>query len=298
MDSAALTRNVIAAAIAASLVSCGAAPLERARDASVAYYATHVQQADVSWSYLPLYLDRRFGVEVQLASGLALTEDGLAEVGDALPTIRVYRRLFRTAAPVDPEEISALESPVDRMLAVALHCSSVGLPNDWPTVLRRASERGGYALTHAVLAAQWSLENGCIDWLDLAPGRARQVEGLVALLDDQARLHSEDPRSADVWLEAFAVLHYIGASDRVRPAWLDTLLALQLPDGGWPEHPASDRSSPHATVFALWVLLEELQPGAAEVTMIPSAIGRRPLERKTAAAPVGCGRTLLSRVRR
>lgn len=274
MDAAALTRTGIAAAIAAGLLSCGASPLERARDASVAYYATRVREADVSWSYIPLYLNRRFGVEVRLASGLALTPDGIATEGDALPTIPVYRRLFRIAAPIDPEEISALESPVDRMLAVALHCSSVGLPNDWLGVLRRASERGGYALTHAVLAAQWSLENGCVGWLDLAPGKARQVEGLVALLDDTARLHSEDPRSADVWLEALALLHYVGGRDRIRTEWLDTLLALQLSDGGWPEHPDSKRSSPHATAFALWVLLEELEPQAAEITMIPSAGSR------------------------
>jgi hypothetical protein len=276
MDGARRTRTglaVASVALGTGLLACGSGSLEGAREDALGYFAHHVEEADTSWSYLPPYFARRFGVEVRLASGLLLTPEGLRALGDDLPTLEVFRRLFRRSAPIAAEDVAALESPVDRMLAVALHCRELGLPEDWLTVLRSASELGGYALTHAVLAGQWSVENGCLPWLERAPLLARQVEGLVEILAAQDELGGDDPRAADVWLEGLALLHYVGAGDRMAPAWLETLQSLQRGDGGWPEHRRSAHSSPHATAFALWVLLERLQPDAPNIPMAPPARG-------------------------
>jgi hypothetical protein len=65
------------------------------------------------------------------------------------------------------------------------------------------------------------------------------------------------------------MLYYLGARDRVQPAWLDAMLTAQRTDGGWPLGPGATRSDPHPTALALWVLLENLEPEAPPIRWIP-----------------------------
>lgn len=259
------------AAVPLVLPACTGSGVEAAHQRALRYFE-QVPAADVSWSYLGPHLGRRFGLELALGDGSTLGATGWEGQAEP-PTLAPFRRLFRPTARASLEDVEALESPVDRMLGAALHCDHLGLPDGWRGILEDATEVGGYATTHAALALAWSLENGCMHWVDATSLRHRQVEALVALLAAGDELAASDPDAADIWVEALALLYYLDSRERIASAWLDALLALQRPDGGWPEHPGEPTSSPHTTAFALWVLSEELLEPKGSRAMIPRLSG-------------------------
>ena len=195
--------------------------------------------------------------------------DLAGDPGATLAIAPAYRRLFDSADSTSWAEIGALASPVDRILVTALYCDRVGLPEGWLGTLRAAGDHGGYALTHAAIAEGWTRENGCKSAADLGPLRGRLLDQLERLIEDRDALAENNDRASDIWIEALALHAHAGAGSRVRSEWLDALVALQRNDGGWAEHPRGVRSSPHTTIFALWALLEALEPVSRHVPMIP-----------------------------
>jgi hypothetical protein len=71
-----------------------------------------------------------------------------------------------------------------------------------------------------------------------------------------------------LWIEAVAMLYYIGAGDMVRKEWIEEMVRIQNDDGGWSRNPYQKRSDPHTTAVALWVLLEHLPAGAKRTPWI------------------------------
>jgi hypothetical protein len=135
-------------------------------------------------------------------------------------------------------------------------------------LLRGGSATGGYALTQSVLATEWSVENGCVTRAEIQALRAEQIAWLVTLVQRREELSDEFDAITDIWLEAVAMLYYVGASNTVRPEWLEEIVRIQNDDGGWSRSPAERRSDPHATTLALWVLLEHLTPNAPRAPWI------------------------------
>lgn len=246
--------------------SCAARPearLAEARDRAIAWFASDVDEVEVGWSAIFAYLHRRFGVVVTNAEGRTLHD--ATEGVEPATMFEVFRRLVDPGATVDVARIAALESPIDRISASAIHCDRIPLPADWIEILRRASRMGAYALTHAVAAAGWSLENGCVSPLQLAALRAEQIRLLEQLIEARNELERRHAAASDIWIEAVAMLFYADAGDRVRPEWIEAVLDLQWPNGGWPAHPRASEADPHTTALALWVVLEVLEPDAPRV---------------------------------
>jgi hypothetical protein len=241
--------------------------VQDAFEGGVRYFEQTVRRVDPGWANVFGYLHRRFGLELESAEGQPLHSVPLVQARPGLAA--VYRRLVDPAAAVDPARIAALPSVLDRITASALHCDRIPLPDDWVEVLWAATREGGYALTHAALSGEWTLENGCRPRSELDALQREQVEALVALVDDRAALADEFRTPTDLWLEAMAMLSYLGAGDRFRDAWIDHVVAAQRLDGGWPERPGAKRSDPHTTALALWVLLERLRPDARPVRWVP-----------------------------
>jgi hypothetical protein len=242
------------------------ARLEAARDRAVRYFAEQVHAADPGWVDLFGYLHRRFGVRVTLASGAVLHE---MRAGVARPEVHaLYRRIDDPDASVEKAEIAALPTPIDRITASALHCDRIPLPADWLEILRKASRAGAYALTHAVLATEWTVENGCLERAAAAELHAEQVALLEKLVAERAVLATTHEAAADIWIEAMVMLDYGGEPARVRREWVEEMLTLQHDEGGWPRHPRSKRPDPHATALALWVLLAQLEPSAPRIRWI------------------------------
>lgn len=241
--------------------------LQRSKRRALDYFATRVVEVDPGWASLFGYYHRRFGLEATGAAGQALHDVPEDQLRPEMA--RIVRRLEDASATVEVVEIARLDSTIDRITASALHCDRIPLPGNWLDILARTSEAGGYALTHAALAGQWTLENGCLGARELAPMQARQVALLEALVADRDALAEEFEAATDIWIEALAMLYYLGAGARVPAEWVDAVIVEQRRDGGWPRHPANARSDPHASALALWVLLENLQPEAPSIVWIP-----------------------------
>lgn len=243
------------------------ARLSSALQRASAYLGT-LDHADPSWRGIFGYLQRRFGFELKLASGRFAHEPAAAGTGD--PVLRgILARMDDATATADAATIAAIPSQIDRMTAVALHCDRLALPGNWAAVLEAAGRAGGYALTHAALASQWSVENGCLDAAEARRVQDGLATQLATLIQDRERLAATDPKITDVWIEAAGILTYIGHGQRVTPDALGALLAQQRSDGGWPLHPTSTESDPHATAVAIWALLEALHPERGPSPWLP-----------------------------
>jgi hypothetical protein len=253
--------------IAILAAGCGPSRAEQARDRALAYFTTQVHEIDPSWSSIFDYLHRRFGLELTLASGRS--PHGAREGLERPELFAVYRRLVDPSARVTKRQIAELETPIDRMTASALYCDRIPLPADWLEILGKASRLSAYALTHAAVAARWTLENDCFSELALTPLHFEQVDLLELLIQEREALAERHEVATDIWIEAIALLYYLGEGPRVRPEWIEAVLAAQRGDGGWPNHPREPRSHPHPSALALWVLLESLHPDAPATRWIP-----------------------------
>ncbi len=249
------------------LSGCAGPSAEQASERALGWFASRVHGADPGWANLFGYMHRRFGLEAVNADGEPLHE--VPDDPERPELSRVYRRLVDPGAAVSKAEIAGLPTTIDRITASALHCDRIGLPADWIDILGRASELGGYALTHAALAAEWSRESGCVPEVELAPLQTRQIDLLAGLVARRAELAAEFSTAQDLWIEALAMLYYLQAASRVEPAWIDDLLRAQRPDGGFGARADAKASDPHATALALWVLLERTHPDAPPIRWVP-----------------------------
>lgn len=258
--------SILALLLVLGLAGC-ATDLDDARDSALAYFAAEVESVDPGWAQLFGYMHRRFGLTAWDAAGRPLHE---IPEGQERPEIAaIYRRLSDPSAGISMRQIAALPTAIDRITASALHCDRIPLPMDWPRVLRQAADLGGYALTHAAVASQWTLENGCVPATALAALQREQVDRLIQLVRHRDALAGHMEASQDIWIEAIAMLYYLGAGDRVELAWIREMVQAQRPDGSWAHHPRSEQSDPHTTALALWVLLEQLQPDAPPISWVP-----------------------------
>lgn len=242
------------------------ADVESARARAVGYFAAHVEGPDPSWASLFGYMHRRFGLEAADARGRPLHAP--APLDAAAGWAAIYRRLDDPGATLSSERVAAIASQTDRMTALALHCDTLGTPENWPDVLRAASDAGGYALTHAALATRWTLENGCMSRARLADVEQMQRDRLALMATSRDALERTFANGTDLWLESMSMLYYLEGGDRIDPAMLREVIALQRPDGGWPAHAKRTGSDPHATALALWVLLENERPDTAPIQWI------------------------------
>jgi len=234
------------------------AVLEATKARALAYFTSPRITPDPGWLSLFGYMHRRFGLVVPDAAGTPLHT---VRAGVARPEVfAVYRRIDDPSARVEKRQIAELPTAIDRITASALHCDRIALPDDWVQILLKATRAGAYALTHAVLAAEWSVENGCLERAEMEDLHRQQELHLVELVARRDELATRYAAATDIWIEAIAMLYYSRAGARVRDEWIDSLLAAQRPDGGWPRGPAATRSDPHATALALWIVLENLDP--------------------------------------
>lgn len=189
---------------------------------------------------------------VDAAQQAARANGTVMRTGDKLADmLAVFRRLMDPGARATVADIDALHFPIDQVTSAALHCQTVPLPADFFLTLDEMVELGGYAMTHAIIASQWLLENGCVPAETIAVRRPQHVAALLR------QIEKEEGQLTDRRVEALATLFYIGAGDRARPEWLEFVLQRQLPDGHWPGY-ADQPQTPiaHTTLMALWMLLE------------------------------------------
>ncbi|MBP9004582.1 MAG: hypothetical protein KBH78_13265 [Candidatus Hydrogenedentes bacterium] len=236
------------------------------------------------WTLIAIldFLRRRFGLHERYSAATQLAPD-LGVTITPVEQERYYRLTepgFRFKGSL-PEKLDTM----DDFMTAALYCDVMPIPQDTlAQMLAKLREvdalphetRIGpfkmvvdYFYPHLALALQWMREKNCVTDLaaanELREGLIRSLEGLV----------SRNGPDTDLGMEAMAMLGYLRVPGRVKPAWVEKMVAAQLPDGGWANaiDPALPEltSNGHSTVLALWVLLEQAVPKINDVPWVAPA---------------------------
>ncbi len=192
------------------------------------------------------YLRRKFNLDSTL--GVAGPPIDLYENPKTYPEEIHY--LARVAYP---ERIVNV-SPNGRLEGVSLtnaysaNCDHIPLPDEYWLELEKDISKGDYYLTHVALALALMEDNGCVT-AKAAALREPVMSGMVALANNPNIV-------ADLRYEAVAFLLLSNRRDLVEPEWVSQITAEQRDDGGWSREAGGDKNDPHATLLALWAVLE------------------------------------------
>ncbi|RIK09243.1 MAG: hypothetical protein DCC49_07030 [Acidobacteria bacterium] len=238
-------------------IPTGADPISRA----TRYLASSNPDDDPSVSLILDYLRRRYsisGLGGQISHGADLSRDPTNQ-------LFLYGRIFDPAArleqfatPANAGIDSAKMSSVAYFPLLALHCDRWPLPSGFDSSLRAEVAKGGYFTTHAVVARQWGMEQGCYE------SSSELTEVLRAGLVENAERHV----NGDIFAESLAMLYYGGFGESVRPEWIETLKRTQRADGSFP-FDNTELLPRHSTSLALWALCGAEGIGDPAVTWIP-----------------------------
>jgi hypothetical protein len=189
----------------------------------------------------------------EFADALKRYDEEIAARPKEAPVLRVLRRLLDANNPLQPDDWDHLLIHTDQVLAAALYCDRLGLPESYADVLEKGVKAGGYHATHVLLAWIWLNDNRCK--LAVRDGFVDDMHNAVAaILEDRPTIVN------DLKLEAAAFLCMARQGKRVDPRFVVHVASIQRADGGWgkPDTPHPDRpdeSSWHSTVLALLLLL-------------------------------------------
>jgi hypothetical protein len=192
----------------------------------------------------------RFGVRRFGATPVACPDaDGHAS--GAGSQIQAFRRICDPAHIAPVEVIRGLGNGIDRVTAAALHCNHTPLAEDYREQFQRLlTSDDREAAVHTGLALAWLGENGCE-----IEDRERLESAVASRLQRELDDNADDPS-----IEAAVFLSLLGRVDLVPERFVELVLDLQRPDGGWPM--AGRRAGPdasshwHTTFLAVWLMLE------------------------------------------
>jgi hypothetical protein len=173
------------------------------------------------------------------------------------PWLFVERRNIRATWAETMRTFGAaqLVEEIDIRTLWAMYCDVYPVTDSLLEAIEVAGRRGGYELSHAAWQTQYLVSNDCLD-----DGQTRRVgalrEGYAAGLAKLVEERESQENDYDLPFEAIAFLLYMGEQERVRGEWIEYVLAAQLPEGGWPLRSGSREPDDHASMHALWALLE------------------------------------------
>jgi hypothetical protein len=210
-------------------------------------------------------MHRRFGIEV-FAGALERYDEQVSSHTDDVSMLRIFRRIADYYNPLQEGDLQAVYAETDRITVPALYCDRLALPPNYPAMLEDASRRGGYMLTHVLLALTWLREND--GDVSLPDGFKQDV------FRKNAALINDDNVVTDLELEAAAFLYLMGQDALVNSGFVEKVVAVQNLDGGWRLSSAeSDVSNWHPTVLALFFLLHVENPASSYPPMLAPASG-------------------------
>lgn len=147
------------------------------------------------------------------------------------------------------------------------NCDHLVLPADYWDVMERNIATGGYYAAHVILAFSLMKDNNCTltPNADIIKGRA--IEVLVGVANDPTTV-------ADLRYEAIAFLLLGERKDLIKAEWINQIISEQRSEGGWSRVVGESKNDPHATLLALWALLEYARPNTPDEPLIlrPSGI--------------------------
>jgi len=207
------------------------------------------------------YLQRKYGLDPVFNA--AITPIGIkAKGGDDDPREILSERRIAYPNQLVRNLSKGITDPVGVMDLEAINCDHISLPKDYDTIVAANLNRGGYYLTHVVFALQRMHENGCNFFSKQQDTALREqaAQGMFIIINDPAT-------TPDLRSESVAFLLDMGRRDLVQPTWITQIASEQLPNGGW-QSGGNDPDADHATILALWSLLQYTYPNAPNEPMI------------------------------
>lgn len=205
-----------------------------------------------------LWLDviyRRFGIE-SFSFAYQRYDQLLEEKHIQTSSLRVFRRIIDYNNPLQINDLNSIVVDLDQITVPALYCDRLDLTQEYSEELEKASENGGYHLTHVLLALVWIQENGC---------QVPLSEDLIEkIYRKNAELINDDSMVEDLELEAAAFLFLADKGPLVPNSFINKVLETQNTDGSW----GTKTQSWHTTVLGLLLLLHIKFPSHIYVTTL------------------------------
>lgn len=212
---------------------------------------------------------RRFGI-ASFADALQRYDELISENPELqVPMLRLFRRIADHDNPLLLYDLKAISVDIDFVTIPALYCDRLGLFSEYPALLEEAVLRGGYLLTHVLLASIWWQDNGC---------RVPLSEGFIEMMyRENAELIGDDRAIDDLEIEAAAFLYMAGQGELVEESFVERVIAQQTDDGGWLT--ASNllgESDWHTTAAGLLLLLHVGCPAESYPPMLAPRSAKTP----------------------
>lgn len=228
------------------------------------YLITNLGQIAVTERLLLDYLDRKYALNSSFGAqeSTIVIKDynaGQPEEIHYLARIAYPDKLVSTVPQIALEPLSILN-------VYSANCDHLPLPATFEQTVHKSISAGGYEMTHVALAFAFMKDNACsyppIDELS-----EKVFNSMVNLANDPKTI-------ADLRYEAVAFLLHSERGDLVKQDWIDQIISEQKPDGGWGIETGTNNNNSHATVLALWALLEYYHQSTADQPIIrrPSKI--------------------------
>ncbi len=169
----------------------------------------------------------------------------------------LFARLYNGKSSVPCHDIKA-QTGLQQLMAWSINASTCKPDKTFSDMLWQYSRSGGRDLTHAALCLAWLQEQSMTTAVENADSLQRyQISSLTSLAQAEGY-------NTDTGLEALIGLIRLGRSRDIQPEWIAAVLQAQHADGGWPRTTEANESSDmHATLLALWVLLDYSHEGHA-----------------------------------
>lgn len=208
------------------------------------------------------YLQRAYNLDPKFS---ALNRNIQPPVNEPDATdFRIFQRIITPDVTLPDSLPLDGASPLRQMMMMAAHCDKIALPSGFYELLKRNIEIGEYTLTHVAFALELMRNNGC----NLPDKQNEEIRNLTA--NGLLKLYARSDISEDLRYESVSFLLLMQRRDLVQTRWINQLARAQRPDGGWAILATDKQSSDHATVVALWALLQYARPAVPGTPIIRS----------------------------
>lgn len=226
-------------------------PEEKAVEKAQQYLKDNISRVDPATRLILDYVQRRFNLDKSLnKDAYPIT----TKVGGA-STSQEIDYILRIAYPDNIHAVSPGNISNTLMITniYSANCDHLNPPAVFWKTIRENVDKGGYLLTHNALAFAMLKDNDCP-----VPDNIEAMKPLI--FSRIAKIAEDKSVTPDLRYEAAALLFLNSRHDLVEKSWIDQIVKEQRTDGGWTAIPGEKTNDPHATLLAMWAILEYQNP--------------------------------------
>lgn len=224
---------------------------EKAIRRSEAYQSQNITAAHPFQRLLFDYLQRSYKLNSRLS--VAKSPFDIPQKDDSQSTELRYMARIAFPDKVMKEKPKQEPEGISFSNIYAANCDNLPIPGNFWAAMDEQYKSGGYYLTHVALAFRFLKDNKCAISDDAKVLESQVNKGMIAIVNDPETV-------ADLRYEAIAFLLLGGQRSDVKQKWINQIANEQLPNGGWAVKNGNKVADDHATLLAIWALLQYSRP--------------------------------------